>query len=85
MLYKITGVLVSALDPNTYLVKKPEVSNIMENRTSNNTRSFKIPFAHTEQFKNSFFIKTLVDWNYLEDRIVHARTVEHFKTALQQD
>lgn len=98
MLYKIAGGLVPAVDPNIYLAKKPEgrlvkpknytdniVSNIVDNRTFNNSRPFKIPFAHTEQFKSSFFVKTLIDWNHLEDRIVHVQTVEVFKTALEQD
>ena len=33
-------------------------SNFFQQLTTNNTRCFIVPTAHTEQFKNSFFVKT---------------------------
>jgi hypothetical protein len=38
----------------------------------------------TDIRKNSFFSKTIVDWNHLEDSIVCAKTVEGFNSSLQQ-
>ena len=34
------------------------------------------------QFSNSFFVKTLIDWNHLEDSVLCATSVESFKSAL---
>ena len=59
-------------------------SNILDRHASNNTRSYIIPFANTEQYKHSFFVETLVNWNHLDDSVVHASTVEGFKQALPQ-
>jgi hypothetical protein len=41
-----------------------------------------IPSNKTHQFSNSFFVKTLIDWNHLEDSVVCATSVESFKSAL---
>ena len=35
--------------------------------------------CNTEERKNSFFPKTTVDWNRLEDSVVHSNSVESFK------
>jgi hypothetical protein len=95
MLYKIAGGMVPAVDPDKYLTQKVEgrlikpkrfsdceTTNII--RVANNTRSFKTINAQTNQFKNSFFVKTLEDWNHLEDSVVHAVTIGGFKSALQK-
>ena len=42
------------------------------NQKTNNTRCFIVPTAHTEQFKNSFFVKTIADWNQLNASQVQA-------------
>ena len=95
MMYKISRGLVPAVDPAIYLVKsqgrivKPKVysdykvTNIVNNRTSKNTCSYKIPYTRTPQYKNSFFVRTLVEWNHLDEETAHAQTVEGFKSALQ--
>jgi hypothetical protein len=83
------------VDPDKYLNQKVEgrlikpkrfsdceTTNII--RVANNTRSFKTINAQTNQFKNSFFVKTLEDWNHLEDSVVHAVTIGGFKSALQK-
>ena len=36
------------------------------------------------QFSNSFFVKTLIDWNHLEDSVVWATSVESFKSTVSQ-
>jgi len=52
-------------------------------RVANKTRSFKTINTQTNKFKNSFFVKTLEDWNHMEDSVVHADTVGGFKSALR--
>ena len=36
----------------------------------------------TDQFRHSFFIDSVIKWNHLPDNIVHADSVESFKSAL---
>ena len=42
----------------------------------------KIPDSKTEQYKNSFFVRTVADWNKLEDTAVTADSVTAFSSAL---
>ena len=41
----------------------------------------KIPDSKTEQYKNSFFVRTVADWNKLEDTVVTADSVTAFSSA----
>ena len=54
--------------------------------TTNNTRYFIVPTAHTEQFKNSFFVKkkdkTIIDWNPLNESQVQAETITDFSCLI---
>ena len=34
--------------------------------------------------KNSFFVKTVIEWNHLETAVMHAETDEGFKTLLSK-
>ena len=61
-----------------------ETSNIIDRQTVNNSRSFELIQFKTDIRKNSFFSKTTIDWNHLEDSVVCAKTVEGFNSALQQ-
>ena len=36
----------------------------------------------TDQFRHSFIIDSVIKWNHLPDSIVHADSVESFKSAL---
>ena len=40
--------------------------NIVDGHSLTNDRSFVIKNCRTEQLKQSFFIKTVVEWNHLE-------------------
>ena len=42
----------------------------------------KIPDSKTEQYKNSFFVRTVADWNKLEDAVVTADSVTAFSSAV---
>ena len=62
--------------------KDHETTNIIDKQVRNNSKAVVVPAARTDQYKNSFFIKTAIDWNHLEDNTVCAKTVEGFKSAL---
>ena len=47
-----------------------------------NDRQYAVTHCNTEERKNSFFPRTTVDWNRLEDSVVHVNTVESFKTLV---
>ena len=47
-----------------------------------NDRPYVVTHCNTEEWKNSFFPRTTVDWNQLEDSVVHANSVESFKTLV---
>ena len=58
-------------------------SNIVEKSVVNNSKGYIVPNPNTEQFRNSFFVKTVIQWNHLEESVVTAETVEGFRSALQ--
>ena len=58
--------------------------NLVDKYIVNNNRGLKIQIAKTEQYRNSFFIKTTADWNHLPSEVVGAGTVEGFKSALSK-
>ena len=41
----------------------------------------KIPDSKTEQYNNSFFVRTVADWNKLEDTVVMSDSVTAFSAA----
>jgi len=95
-MYKMAGGLIPGLPPEKFLQpKKPGRSirastrlrgyastNVVERSVTNNNKPFQIQNSNTNQFKNSFFIRTVVDWNHLADRAVNAETPEAFRSAL---
>ena len=94
-LYKVVEGLVPAINPEYFVKSKPkrkikpkrfdnfESANIVNNSVKNNSKALETTACNTEQYKNSFFVKSVIHWNQLEEEIVHAKTVESFKTALQ--
>jgi hypothetical protein len=48
----------------------------VNNSVKNNSKALKTTACNTEQYKNSFFVKSVIHWNQLEEEIVHAKTVE---------
>ena len=60
-----------------------ETSHIIDRQTVNNSRSFELIQFKTDIRNNSFFSKTIVDWNHPEDSVVCPKTVEGFSSALQ--
>lgn len=68
--------IIPKINPNS------ETVNIVEKVCINHSNCFKTKNSKTQQYKNSFFVKTINDWNALEEIAVCVRTVESFKTAL---
>ena len=65
-----------------------KTTNIVSGLSRNNTNCYNIEFGRTQVYKNSFFPRTVRDWNSLSDEAVSAESVEGFKklisTAAQQ-
>ena len=75
-LFKVVEGLVPAINPEEFLkYQKPKrqikpkqftgykSSNLVEKHSVNNDRAFTIEQCKSEQLKNSFFVKTIIDWN----------------------
>jgi hypothetical protein len=59
-----------------------ETTNIVNSQVRNNTCAVVVEHPNTEQYKNSLFIRTAIDWNHLENSLVTAKTTEEFKGLL---
>lgn len=59
-------------------------SNPLNKFETRNSECYVIPEAKTIQLKNSFFVKTVSDWNKLSDSQINAETVGGFKNALNK-
>ena len=94
--YKVVEGLVEAIPPESFLnkprttrLRRPKipskdyvVQNPVETYMRNNDRIFDIPKASTEQYKNSYFPRTIEAWNKLDNNIVHSKTIDSFKSSL---
>jgi hypothetical protein len=82
MFYKVVEGLVPAIASEDYLRETRnkrkrkakqyegfETSNIIDRQTGNNSRSLELIQCKTDIRKKSFFSKTIVDWNHLEDTV----------------
>jgi len=100
MLYKIAESRVPALPPEKFLTPVPkarrkiipkvfagfETTNIVAKHAVNNSRGFKIPENKgSEQYLSSFFVRTILDWNQLEETTIQAKTVAAFSTAVSRE
>ncbi|KAK7480968.1 hypothetical protein BaRGS_00027783 [Batillaria attramentaria] len=97
--FKVVEGLVPAIPPDKFLIpQKPgrrirprtyqstsHTNNPVENYIRNNDRCFAVPRCNTEQYKQSFFPRTIIAWNRLDDTVVHSDSVECFKSALAAD
>ena len=61
-----------------------QCSNIVVKNVTklNNSRCFIVDNFRTDQFRHSFLVDSVIRWNHLPDSIVHADSVESFKSAL---
>ena len=98
MLYKIVEGLIPAMPPENFITpqrkgrpikpkKDPKFSypkNPIERSIRNNDRSLFIPPTSTVQYRNSFFLKTAIEWNHLTNTTVHSKSPNSFKTAIDR-
>ena len=98
LMYKITGGLIPAISPQNYLTPvsasrrwiRPtkyedfEATNIIDRHKVRNTRGSQLPAYNTKQYQNSFFVRTVVDWNHLKENIVKAGSASAFTSALSR-
>ena len=96
-IFKIIRGMVPAIDKSCFLTPlknkrriKPKVIedsiniNVVEKFSQNHSDCYKIPQANSIQYRHSFFVKAVQDWNRLPSETACADTVEGFKTALTQ-
>ena len=69
--------MIRPRNTSDYMTKNP-----IENYIRNNKKCFKLPECNTEQYKQSFFPRTIAAWNHLDDSVVSSVSTESFKTAL---
>lgn len=97
LFYKVAYGQVPAINPEDYI--KPEVNTRrrtrptrlhdyvvpenMNTQTRNHLMCFKISTGRTDQYKNTFFTRTVVDWNNLAENQVQATSVDQFRLGLQ--
>ena len=94
--YKVVEGLVPAMPCHDFLTPvrksirhiKPrtfsdcESINIIDRQCMNNNNCFKPVTCNTDIYKHSYFPRTIIDWNHLEDSVVSAQTLAGFKSAL---
>ena len=94
-MYKVVEGLVPAIPSEEFLkpaktrrqikgkqCKDHVLHNIIDRHIINNNRGFIVENCKTEQLKNSFLVKTVIEWNHLSTEAVRSKTVESFKQAL---
>ena len=93
--YKITNGLVPAIQQDAHLTPldnkrriRPtqytgyDSKNPIVKRSRNNSKCFTNIESKCSQYKNSFFPRTVVDWNILDNSIVNELKHESFKSKL---
>ena len=69
------------------LVKAKKVTdcvtkNIIDSQSTNNSKCFRTVQCNSDTYKNSFFPKTIIDWNHLEEDLVRTEIVDSFRIAV---
>ena len=54
----------------------------MTDHAKNNSQSYRVDLTKTVVYRYSFFPRTTIDWNNLEQEIVSSKTLESFKTQI---
>lgn len=98
LLYRIAGDEIPALPSRQFLTPinttrrrvRPtkfegfQTTNLVERHAINHSRGFKVPDSRTEQYRNSFFVRTVMDWNQLSEATITAGSVGAFTSALRK-
>ena len=94
--YKVVEGVIQAILPQKYPTNRKPGRNIRGKNFSDfntisivsrsvcsNSRGFIVSSCKTDQYKNSFFVKTTLDWDHLRDSFVKCESVEAFRSALE--
>lgn len=96
--YKVVEGLVPALPSENFLKKESRsrrkiktttkkdfvTTNIVDNYVRNNDRCYNVQTCNTTELSESFFIKTVREWNALDNNTVNAPTVVAFGNLIRQ-
>ena len=61
-----------------------ESKNLVTKYSYNNSRGYIVPDANKEQYRCSFFVQTVAEWNQLEEQVVQAGSVAAFLAAMER-
>ena len=97
MLYEVVRGMVPAINADEFLIPirnkrhiKPRLQSdfhttiIVEKFSTTHTECFKIPDSHKEQYRNSFFVRTVSEWSQLEECHIRTETVNSFREAFHK-
>ncbi len=98
-MYKVVEGLVPAMPSSEFFTPKPQSkrrikaksfkdytsTNIVERSAYNNSRAFVVPRSSCDQYRHSFFVQTVIDWNHLSDQTANSETLSSFKGALARN
>ena len=56
--------------------------NVLDHQVINNNRGYSVPASNTSEFRNSYFVQTIKDWNHLDNKTVFSHSLEGFKRSL---
>ena len=62
-----------------------KTTNIVRNHTRKNSPSYIVETTKTPAYKNSFFPRTIINWNNLEKGVITSDTVAAFCSKLVAD
>ena len=79
LLYKIVNNLV-AIPPDKHLAFKTSKYNLRQNHS----KQIVTKESDVNSYKNSFFPRTIIDWNKLSDKEVNCQSLDSFKAELQR-
>ena len=97
MMYNVVNELLPALPPSNFLqpveqrrkVKIPtHLKDYIADTTAtdrlvyNHPRCYVVPHSKTDQYKHSFFVETVLDWNHLEECFAGSGGVGDFRSNL---
>ena len=97
-MFKVVEGLVPAVPADKFFTQKktnkrqikPKIfkdcvtKNIVDKSAHMNSRPYEVPSSKTDQYRYSYFVRTVEDWNHLENSTVIAASPEIFKNKLQQ-
>ena len=97
LMFKVVAGLVPALPSDHFFTPEKNkrkvqakqfpdcaASNIVENSVRNNLKCFQVPSGTSEEFRYSFFHRTIIEWNHLDDAAVNITSPVAFLNHLNK-